>query len=89
MLIEALVASVLVVSTDCPSGPAEILENGTYGRLVPVGDAEALAAALAEALDAPLDRHMLRRRGGEFSVEGASDQYLALVDPDCKMLACT
>lgn len=89
VLIEALVAGVPVVSTDCPSGPAEILENGTYGRLVPVGDSEALAAAMAEALDVQHDRDMLRRRGNEFSVERAADQYLALLDPDGKMLACT
>jgi glycosyltransferase involved in cell wall biosynthesis len=89
VLIEALVAGVPVVSTDCPSGPAEILENGKYGRLVPVGDPEALAAAMAEALDAPHDRDMLRRRGNEFSVERAADQYLALLDPGGKMLAGT
>jgi glycosyltransferase involved in cell wall biosynthesis len=87
VLIEALVAGVPVVSTDCPSGPSEILENGKYGRLVPVGDPEALAAAMAEALDAPHDRDMLRRRGNEFSVERAADQYLALLDPGGKMLA--
>ena len=41
-----------VVSTDCPSGPAEILENGQYGRLVPVGDPVAMAQAITSTLDA-------------------------------------
>lgn len=50
VLIEALALGVPVVSTDCPSGPAEILQGGAYGRLVPVGDAPALADALGQVL---------------------------------------
>lgn len=84
VLIEALVAGVPVVSTDCPSGPAEILDNGRYGRLVPVGNPQALADAMANALEARHDRELLRRRGNEFSVQRAADQYLALLDPGSK-----
>ena len=55
-LIEALASGSRIVSTDCPSGPREILDGGRYGRLVPVGDAAALARALEAALedDTPL-----------------------------------
>ncbi len=53
VLIEALACGASVVSTDCDSGPREILDGGRLGRLVPVGDADALADALIAALDDP------------------------------------
>lgn len=81
VLIEALSFGLPVVSTNCPSGPAEILENGRHGRLVPVGDDEALANAMAEALDAEHDRDALRRRAADFSPERAAEQYLRLLFP--------
>lgn len=57
-LMEALVCGARVVSTDCPTGPAEILEGGRWGRLVPVGDPEALARAAGDALDDPTPRNV-------------------------------
>ncbi len=51
VLIEALAIGTPVVSTDCPSGPSEILENGRYGELVPVGAVEQIAAAIIRVLD--------------------------------------
>jgi glycosyltransferase involved in cell wall biosynthesis len=51
VLIEALFSGVPVVATDCPSGPREILNDGEYGRLVPVGDPNALADGITDALD--------------------------------------
>jgi glycosyltransferase involved in cell wall biosynthesis len=81
VIVEALSFGLPVVSTDCPSGPAEILENGRYGRLVPVGDADALARAMGEALAATHDREALRRRARDFSLEAAADRYLALLFP--------
>ena len=51
VLIEALASGARIVSTDCPSGPLEILDGGRFGRLVPVGDAAALSRALGDALD--------------------------------------
>ena len=50
-LIEALASGCPVISTDCPGGSREILANGAYGDLVPVGDAPAMAAALERVLD--------------------------------------
>jgi glycosyltransferase involved in cell wall biosynthesis len=78
-IIEALACGCPVVSTDCPSGPAEVLEYGRYGRLVPVGDDAALAAALDATLRDPPDRDALRHRAASFSVERATDDYLELL----------
>jgi glycosyltransferase involved in cell wall biosynthesis len=78
VLIEALACGSPVVSTDCPHGPAEILGGGKYGRLVPVADAEALAAAIAATLDDPLPRDVLRARGASFTAARAASAYLDL-----------
>jgi glycosyltransferase involved in cell wall biosynthesis len=53
VLIEALALGTPVVATDCRTGPREILDDGRLGRLVPMGQPEALAAAIAETLDRP------------------------------------
>lgn len=79
VLIEALSFGLPVVSTDCPSGPAEILENGRWGRLTPVGDAQALARAMDESLSTPVDREALKRRAADFSPEIAARKYLDLL----------
>ncbi len=68
-----------VVSTDCPSGPAEILDRGAYGKLVPVGDEAALAEAILATLDAPVDRNRLRARAALFSEDVQIDQYLQVL----------
>ncbi len=62
-LIEAMACGVPVISTDCESGPAEILEGGACGRLVPPGDAGALAEAIVEVLTDEATRKALAERG--------------------------
>lgn len=76
VIVEALECGVSVVSTDCPSGPAEILEDGRYGKLVPVNDADALAAAMIASLGDSPDREKLMNRAKAFSVRKISGQYL-------------
>lgn len=75
-LIQAMACGTPVVSTDCPSGPAEILEHGKWGRLVPVGNIEALADAMLQTLDAPACPDVAAR-AAEFNVASAVEGYLA------------
>ncbi|MCX8049068.1 MAG: glycosyltransferase [Methylohalobius sp.] len=83
VLIEALACGTPVVSTDCPSGPAEILEGGRYGRLVPVGDAWALAEAMAATLDHPPERELLRERARDFDETRAIEAYQSILLGSC------
>lgn len=76
---EALACGAPVVSTDCPSGPAEILGDGVFGRLAPVGDDEALASAILATLQHPPERDALIRRGRSFNVESLAPKYAELV----------
>lgn len=79
VIIEALAAGTPVVSTDCPSGPREILCGEQFGRLVPVGDSSGLSAAMADSLKNPQDCDMLKVRAQDFSISKAVDQYLDLL----------
>ncbi len=85
VLVEALCLGVPVISTDCPHGPAEILDSGRYGLLVPVGDAAALAAAVRRlAYDSDM-RDQLAAQGPEradaFSLERHCRDVIALFQP--------
>ena len=79
VLVEALAAGLPVVSTDCPVGPREILQNGRFGRLVSMGDATEMASALDQALDAAGPPPGLDAYVRQFSVEASVDGYLALI----------
>ena len=81
VLVEAMACGTPVVSTDCLSGPAEILDHGRFGRLVPPGQPAALAAAISQSLGTEPDRERLRLRAEEFSVARAVDRYLRVLFP--------
>ena len=78
-LAEAIACGCPVVSTNCPSGPSEMLDNGTYGPLVPVGDDAALADAILATLDNPPDKEILRKRGAEYSLERSVERHLEVL----------
>ena len=78
VVIEAIALGVQVVSTDCHSGPAEILDNGRYGKLVPVADVHAFANALLHTLSNSVEKTMLYERAKDFSPEKIVPQYLGI-----------
>jgi glycosyltransferase involved in cell wall biosynthesis len=79
VLIEALIAGVPIISTDCPSGPHEVLANGRFGELVPVDDVPALSQAMSLTLKkAPeIDKVALRKHLEKFGVDQMIEGYLA------------
>lgn len=79
VLVEALAMGLPVVSTDCPYGPRFILEEGRLGRLVPVGDPEALAAGLKASLSESVDVEALKARARSFSREATARHYMELI----------
>jgi glycosyltransferase involved in cell wall biosynthesis len=79
VIVEAMHFGLPVVSTDCESGPREILADGEYGELVPCGDEAAFAAAMERALASPAQKDKLTGRARDLSGEESADRYLALM----------
>ena len=75
VLIEALACGCPIVSTACPCGPREILADGEYGRLAPVGDSDALSDAVVAELADPVPSDKLRRRAEDFSPDAILEDY--------------
>jgi exopolysaccharide biosynthesis WecB/TagA/CpsF family protein len=80
VIVEALQCGTPVIATACPYGPAEILGQGTYGDLVPVGDAAAIARAMSHNLRARFKADVLRDRSRQFTASRCADRHLALFD---------
>jgi len=79
VLIEALACGTPIVSTDCPSGPAEILEEGKYGELVPVDNPNMLANSIKKALENPPQTQHLLNRAMDFTVDKAVEKYMDII----------
>jgi len=79
VLIQALACGCPVVSTDCPSGPREILQDGRLGRLVPVGDDTEMAEAISESLDVGKPTPCGLGDLGPFTVENSTRKYLEVL----------
>ena len=79
VLTESLALGVPSVSTDCPSGPKEILQNGVVGKLVPVGNPHSLAEAIQETLSNPPEKNLLQSAIQEYTIESSSKRYLEVL----------
>ena len=75
VMVEAMALGKPIISTDCPSGPREILLDGKYGQLIPVDDPSALAAAITTALTTNV-HHPSRESWKSFELECVLDQYI-------------
>lgn len=78
-LVEALACGTSALATRAPGGVGDVLGDGRFGQLVPVGDAASLAEAMAARLDRPFDPETLVHRAADFSVGPAVDLYLELL----------
>lgn len=75
VLIEAMACGITPVSTDCPSGPSELLGKSEYGYLVPMGDADLFAGAMLEAVNYPKPAKLLTERAQGFSPDRVAQNY--------------
>ena len=81
VLIEALALKKQIVSTDCPNGPREILDNGKYGLLVPVNDPHKLAEGIYKIVSGKVrfDEKLLFERAQDFNVDKSCNQFIKLI----------
>jgi exopolysaccharide biosynthesis WecB/TagA/CpsF family protein len=78
VIIEALACGTPVIATDCPFGPAEILQGGRLGQLVPPGDPDALAAAMEQLGRQTVTADERRARAADFTVKSCVDRHVEL-----------
>jgi len=80
-LIEALACGCQVASSDCPSGPREILKDGALGKLVPVGDVEAMSRAIEASLSSPRSNRAGPADLEQYTERYSAHRYLELIRP--------
>lgn len=79
VLIEAMACGCTPVSTDCPTGPREILKNNEYGYLVPMGDSKSMASGILSALERPVSIDKLNEAVMPFTEQVVIDEHRSLL----------
>jgi len=82
VLVEALYCGLKIISTNCPSGPAEILVDGKYGILTPVGDKTALAKAINESYKSKIFSQEQKNRALDFTVDNIANHFELIINKD-------
>lgn len=80
VLPEAMACGTPVIATNCPGGPSDILQDGEYGPLVEVGNAQALAEAIYDTLKDPPSAEKLESRARDFDIEKVVQQYIDVIE---------
>ena len=78
-MLEAMACGIPVVSTDCPTGPRQVLKDGEFGGLASVGDSAGLAIAMREELLQERDPHSLRSRASIYSAENVARKFSEVI----------
>jgi len=79
VLVEAMMCGCTPVSTDCPTGPSEVLKDGKYGYLVPIRNPEALAKGIEQALDRPIPMELLAEAIQPFEENSVIDRHFEVL----------
>jgi glycosyltransferase involved in cell wall biosynthesis len=79
VLIESLACGCPIISTDCKSGPREILEDGRFGKLVQVGNYHELSEAIISSITMERESRRLKKRALEFTIGKSTDEYLRAI----------
>ena len=79
VLVEAMLCGCTPVSTDCPTGPREVLDNGQYGYLVKPRDPSAIANGIIKALDSPIPADLLKQAVLPFGEDAVISRHFELL----------
>ncbi|MCG5502172.1 MULTISPECIES: glycosyltransferase [Ectothiorhodospira] len=79
VLTEAMALGIPVISTDCPSGPSELLGNGKYGMLIPINDIDYMSHAIINTLDKPIKAEDLQKAVENYTLENSVNNYMRIM----------
>jgi len=79
VLVEAMMCGCTPVSTDCPTGPLEVLQNGKYGYLVPMRNPVVMATGIEQALDRPIQKNLLAEAIRPFEEDSVLERHFKVL----------